>query len=114
MNSSAAYVFYDIHMGAAHRALEEILATKKKGSLASNEVAVFLSTNCRAVKILCPSNVIIYYRSQWPLTAMAIKTIPNALGGSAFKFQGSLEAKLLKHLEKTNPGGAHNIKAMEA
>lgn len=114
MSHSAAYVFYDVHMGASHRALEEILGAKKKSGLSGNEVAVFLSVNCRAVKILCPSNVIIYYRSQWPLTSMAIKTIPNVIGGSAFKFQGGLEARLLKHLEKANPGGTHNIKALEA
>ncbi len=114
MNQSAAYVFYDVNMSASHRALDEMLGAKKRGGLGGSEVAVFLSKNCRAVKILCPSNTIVYYRSQWPITAAAIKTIPNVLGGSPFKFTGNLEAKLLKRLEKVNPGGAHNIKVLEA
>ncbi len=97
------HVFYDIPMGMGFDRANLILQSKaKRDALAHGEFAVFVAKNWKACKILCPSGVMVYWRSPsgLSLSPEVIRQIPTVLGGARLKFGGNTETKLINEYEK--------------
>lgn len=110
---SILHVFYDTHMGASHKALGEMFEAKaKRDELAKGEYVVFLNSAWTACKVLCPNNVIMYWRSATgrSLTPDTIRSLPSCVSGSRLSFAGNLEAKLIAEYEKRHKERAAKLR----
>ena len=94
------HVFYDVHLGASHKSLAEIMKQKQ---INKGEVAVFLNKAWTGAKLLTTGGVLLYWRSPWntPITVEQLRSLPSTtFGGSRMNFTGNLEDRLLKALAK--------------
>jgi hypothetical protein len=95
---NAIHVFYDVYMGWNHSSLIEVMQQNaKKGQLEKGELAVFVNKGWTACKILCPGNVLLYFRpGRGFITPEAIRILPTFVGGGRLAFTRNLEAHLIK------------------
>ena len=73
-------VYYDTHMSLSHAGLKKIIG---KDQLKDNECAVFINRAWTAMKMLTPSNTILYRRQpdNRPIDPAAIKYFPSCISG---------------------------------
>lgn len=97
MTPSVVHVFYEVFMGYSHSSLVDMMRENtKKAALERGEVAVFVNKSWTACKILCPGNVLLYYRSSIPMSVETLRYLPTMVGGSKLNFARNLEAHLIK------------------
>ena len=90
MTLHAAHCFYDVHMGASHKALTALIQTKTKGGLSKGECAIFVSKAWNAAKILFPGGTILYHRTLdgGPMTPQYLTNLPTRIPSIAASLTG--------------------------
>jgi len=100
--TAIVHVFFEVHMGAGHAKLQEILETKVKKGLAAGEYAAFINRSWTATKVLGTNGLMLYWRSPdgRAMQPETLRMLPTILGGQRFGFGGNHETRLINEYEK--------------